>query len=252
MDTGEPLAPHRGSSDDVGQRLSRRSRPVVGGPRPRRPDRALRPDHGHRPGSRRPDARVAWGTWPTGTGSPPAPLPATSSSAAPSATGGNFSRLWEVPDLWNVGYPIAECAEDGTFVVTKHPAPADGRRSIRSPSTRLRDGRSRPLHHPGRGGRLHHHPARPEGVPTGATSPASRAARIRRSSRSPPPTSTGYKAGGQVTLSGPRAVEKAQLAADVVWKRLERAGVSFAARRPFEIGAGGRRRLPARRAAGLA
>jgi hypothetical protein len=37
----------------------------------------------------------------------------------------------------------------------------------------------------------------------------------------------GYKASGQITLSGPRAVEKARLAAEVVWKRLERAGVTF-------------------------
>ena len=36
------------------------------------------------------------------------------------STGGNFSRWWEVPELWNVGYPIAECSEDGTFVITKH------------------------------------------------------------------------------------------------------------------------------------
>ncbi|HXO41587.1 MAG TPA: acyclic terpene utilization AtuA family protein, partial [Thermoanaerobaculia bacterium] len=30
-------------------------------------------------------------------------------------TGGNYSRWWEVPDLWNVGYPIVEAREDGTF-----------------------------------------------------------------------------------------------------------------------------------------
>jgi hypothetical protein len=35
------------------------------------------------------------------------------------STGGNFSRWWEVPDLWNVGYPIAEVSEDGSFVITK-------------------------------------------------------------------------------------------------------------------------------------
>jgi hypothetical protein len=39
----------------------------------------------------------------------------------------------------------------------------------------------------------------------------------------------GYKAAGQVTVSGPRAIEKARLAAEIVWKRLERAGVTFAA-----------------------
>ena len=35
-------------------------------------------------------------------------------------TGGNFSRWWEVPDLWNAGYPIIEARPDGTFTVTKH------------------------------------------------------------------------------------------------------------------------------------
>jgi hypothetical protein len=38
----------------------------------------------------------------------------------------------------------------------------------------------------------------------------------------------GWKASGQVTVCGPRALEKARLAGDVVWKRLERAGVAFA------------------------
>ncbi len=37
----------------------------------------------------------------------------------------------------------------------------------------------------------------------------------------------GYKAAGQITVSGPRAADKARLAADIVWKRLERAGVAF-------------------------
>ena len=37
------------------------------------------------------------------------------------ATGGNFTRWWEVPDLWRVGYPIAEVEASGSFVVTKHP-----------------------------------------------------------------------------------------------------------------------------------
>ncbi len=36
------------------------------------------------------------------------------------ATGGNFTRWWEVPELWDVGYPVVECAADGSFVVTKH------------------------------------------------------------------------------------------------------------------------------------
>ncbi len=36
------------------------------------------------------------------------------------ATGGNYSFIDEVPDFKNMGYPIAEMHEDGSFVLTKH------------------------------------------------------------------------------------------------------------------------------------
>ena len=36
------------------------------------------------------------------------------------ATGGNYSFFQEVPTFDNIGYPIAEIYEDGSFVVTKH------------------------------------------------------------------------------------------------------------------------------------
>lgn len=36
------------------------------------------------------------------------------------SSGGNYSYDWQnTPDLWNIGYPIIECAEDGSFIVTK-------------------------------------------------------------------------------------------------------------------------------------
>lgn len=36
-------------------------------------------------------------------------------------TGGNCQVDWQtIPDLWDIGYPIVEANEDGTFVVTKH------------------------------------------------------------------------------------------------------------------------------------
>ena len=37
------------------------------------------------------------------------------------ATGGNYSFFKEVPSFDNVGYPIAEIKEDGSFYITKHP-----------------------------------------------------------------------------------------------------------------------------------
>ena len=37
------------------------------------------------------------------------------------ATGGNYSFMDEIPSYRNVGFPIAEVSEDGSFVITKHP-----------------------------------------------------------------------------------------------------------------------------------
>ena len=37
------------------------------------------------------------------------------------ATGGNYAFFQEVPSFSNVGYPIAEIFEDGSFYITKHP-----------------------------------------------------------------------------------------------------------------------------------
>ncbi|MBK8313917.1 MAG: DUF1446 domain-containing protein [Acidobacteria bacterium] len=37
------------------------------------------------------------------------------------ATGGNCQYDWQsIPDFWDIGYPIVEASEDGTFIVTKH------------------------------------------------------------------------------------------------------------------------------------
>ena len=39
----------------------------------------------------------------------------------PQATGGNYSFFEEVPSHKDIGFPIAEIREDGSFVITKHP-----------------------------------------------------------------------------------------------------------------------------------
>jgi hypothetical protein len=39
----------------------------------------------------------------------------------PQATGGNYAFFEEVPSHKNIGFPIAEIREDGSFVITKHP-----------------------------------------------------------------------------------------------------------------------------------
>ena len=142
-------------------------------------------------------------------------------------TGGNFSRWWEVPDLWNVGFPIVEGHEDGTFVVTKH----DGTGGMVTEET------------------VAEQLLYEMGSPTEYLTPdvtadftsirlASdgndrvRVQGIKGQARTPflkisASYLAGYKASGELTVSGPRAVDKAKLCAEVVWKRLERAGVTF-------------------------
>ncbi|HEY9422514.1 MAG TPA: acyclic terpene utilization AtuA family protein, partial [Thermoanaerobaculia bacterium] len=141
-------------------------------------------------------------------------------------TGGNFSRWWEVPDLWNVGYPVIEAREDGTFVVTKNPG-TGGMVTVDTVAEQL---------------------VYEMGDPSGYITPDVTAdftsIRLRQDGKDRVEVSgiqgrpntpflkvsasylAGYKASGQITLSGPRAIEKAKLAAEIVWKRLERAGVT--------------------------
>ncbi len=142
-------------------------------------------------------------------------------------TGGNFSRWWEVEDLWNVGYPVVEAHEDGTFVVTKHEG-TGGMVTVETVSEQLLYEMGNPEAYIG-----------PDCVAdfTSIRLEQQGEDRVHVSGvRGAPRTETlkisasyleGYKASGQLTVSGPRAVEKAELAAETVWKRLERAGVSF-------------------------
>jgi len=144
------------------------------------------------------------------------------------ASGGNFSRFWEVPDLWNAGYPIAEVAADGSFVVTKHPG-TGGLVSVDTVAEQLLYEMGDPKSY-----------ITPD-VTADFTSirlAADGENRVRVSGiRGGPNTPflkisasylDGWKAAGQVTVTAPRALEKARLAAEIVWKRLARAGVTFA------------------------
>jgi hypothetical protein len=142
-------------------------------------------------------------------------------------TGGNFSRFWEVPDLWNVGYPIVEARPDGTFTVTKH-AGTGGMVTVDTVSEQLLYEMSNPTAYitPDVTADFSSIRLRQEGPDRVEVSgiqggPKTPFLKISGSYLA------GYKAVGQITVSGPRAVEKAELAADIVWKRLERAGVTF-------------------------
>ena len=142
-------------------------------------------------------------------------------------TGGNFSRWWEVPDLWNAGYPIIEAREDGTFTVTKH-AGTGGMVTVDTVSEQLLYEMGDPASY-----------ITPDGIADFTSINLRQEGKDRvgvSGIQGRPRTPTlkisasylaGYKGSGQITISGPRAVDKALLAAEVVWKRLERGGVVF-------------------------
>ncbi len=142
-------------------------------------------------------------------------------------TGGNFSRFWEVPELWNVGYPIVEAQADGTFVVTKHPG-TGGMVTVDTVAEQLvyEMGDPREYITPDVVADFSSAQLRQDGPDRVAVSG------IRGRAATPflkisASYLAGYKITGQLTVAGPRAVEKAELAADIVWKRLARAGVTF-------------------------
>jgi hypothetical protein len=142
-------------------------------------------------------------------------------------TGGNFSRWWEVPELWDAGWPVVESSGDGSFVVTKQPG-TGGMVTVETVAEQLLYEMGDPQAY-----------VTPDVTADFTTIRLAQegADRVRVSGiRGRPNTPFlkvsasylgGYKATGQLTVSGPRAVEKARLCADVVWRRLERAGVTF-------------------------
>jgi len=142
-------------------------------------------------------------------------------------TGGNYSRWWEVPDLWNVGYPIVEAREDGSFVVTKHQG-TGGMVTVDTVAEQLLYEMSKPSEYltpdcvaDFTSIRLHQEGPDRVGVAGIRGGPKTPFFKVSASYLA------GYKTSGQVTISGPRAIAKARLAADIVWRRLERAGVTF-------------------------
>jgi hypothetical protein len=142
-------------------------------------------------------------------------------------TGGNFTHWRDVPDFVRIGYPIVEASPDGTFVVTKH----DGTGGLVDKSTvthQLLYEMGDPVRYLGPDCTADFTSARLDEVGKD---------RVRVSGvRGGPPTDTykvsisyqnGYKAAGQLTVSGPDAAAKARLCADIVFGRLALDGLEF-------------------------
>jgi hypothetical protein len=146
----------------------------------------------------------------------------------PQCTGGNFSRWWEVPELWDAGWPVVESMGDGSFVVTKQPG-TGGMVTVDTVAEQLVYEMGDPKSYitPDvvadftsiRLAQESQDRVRVSGIRGAASTPFLKVSASYLA---------GYKASGQLTVSGPRAVDKARLCAEIVWKRLERAGVVFA------------------------
>jgi hypothetical protein len=142
-------------------------------------------------------------------------------------TGGNFSDWQRVPDMARIGYPIVEAHRDGSFAITKH-AGTGGVIDLATVTHQLAYEMGDPKAYLG-----------PDCSAdfTSFTLEQEGKDRVRvRGVRGSAPTPTykvsisyedGWKAVGQLTISGPDALAKARLCADIVWKRLELDGCKF-------------------------
>lgn len=142
-------------------------------------------------------------------------------------TGGNYTDWRKIPDLARIGYPIIEAHPDGTFVVTKH----DNTGGLVDVSTVTHQ--------------LCYEMGDPENYFTPDVIADFTSAQLMEAGpdrvevsgvKGAPPTPTykvsmsyedGWKSSGQLTISGPDALDKARLCARIVWERLALDGFEY-------------------------
>lgn len=142
-------------------------------------------------------------------------------------TGGNYTDWRAIPDLAMVGYPIVEARASGEFAITKH-AGTGGRVTVDTVRHQLVYEMGDP-----------HRYLTPDVIADFASVTLEQDGpdRVRvRGARGSAPTPTykvslsyqdGWKAVGQLTISGPDALEKARLCSEIVWRRLAYDGCTF-------------------------
>ena len=142
-------------------------------------------------------------------------------------TGGNYSRWQDVPNLANVGYPIIEMQPNGKFCITKHEN-SGGLINRETIGEQVLYEMGDPNHYISPDVCVDFTSFRINDLGSNKVSISNVAGLA--------PTDTykvsisyfaGYKATGQLTISGPNAYEKAQLTAEIIWKRLKNSGVTF-------------------------
>ena len=142
-------------------------------------------------------------------------------------TGGNYSNWQDVPNLADVGYPIIEMQPNGEFCITKHKN-TGGLVNRETIGEQVLYEMGDPNHYISPDVCVDFTSFKLNDLGHNKVAITNVAGLI--------PTDTykvsisyfaGYKASGQLTISGPNAYEKAQLTAEIIWKRLKNSGVSF-------------------------
>lgn len=153
-------------------------------------------------------------------------------------TGGNFTNWQDVPDMADIGYPIVEVNDQGDVVITKHDSQG-GLVTIDTVSEQLLYEMGDPNDY-----------ITPDCVVDFTSIQLEDLGNNRvavKGVKGKPKTDfykvsisylNGFKATGQLTVSGPDAYAKAQKCAEILWARLEAAGYSFADKMTEYLGVG--------------
>lgn len=143
-------------------------------------------------------------------------------------TGANYTNWHEIEDFARIGYPIVEAYPNGEFFITKHHG-TGGKVSIDTVTSQLLYEMGDPKNY-----------LTPDVIAdfTSIQLEPAGTDRVRvHGIKGNTPTKflkvsvsyeNGYKAIGQLTISGPEALAKARLCADIIWQRLALDGVTFA------------------------
>jgi hypothetical protein len=153
------------------------------------------------------------------------------------ASGGNSLIGWEqVPDMWDIGYPIVEASADGTFVVTKHEGTGGLiNRAVVAEQLLYELGNPADYITPdvvADFGSIHLEDAGPNRVRVHGVKGGPKTDMLKVSIS----YHAGYKATGTLVYSWPDAIRKAEMAARVLFERLDRAGYKYDATRTEFVG----------------
>jgi hypothetical protein len=143
-------------------------------------------------------------------------------------TGGNYTDWKEIPNMGMIGYPIVEARADGSFTVTKHEG-TGGKVSRDTVVHQLSYEMGDPANYitPDVVADFTSFKIEEEGpdrvrISDVKGTPATPTYKVSMSMRD------GWKSVGSLTVSGPDALAKAKLAAEIVWQRLSYDGFEYA------------------------